>query len=1100
MPEPGPFQLCAVLKRHGFRAYCRDLNIELYHEWFRKEANLRFVDDFLSNGGFCPSSPEAYMERLQDASFALGLGRLKPSETLSEHLFLERRYDNPLKYHGCAFSSREKEPDHGLQALSIKDPDWFSDFVEACHYLLFRPRSTHIDEAIKFARMGSPVLDRFYDDFVDELVTSPPDFVGISIWNTDALAPAMRLSYKIRQRLPDMPIIAGNAWCSTALSLFPTIPEIFDFFDAAVVGYADKVIVELVKRVIRRESLEGLPNVVFRKDGLVVMPERIEQVRLQEMLPPDFSGLRLDLYPDRRIGIRVYNGCPWGRCLFCHHVLQGITVVQGDPDLGYIEEALDYCAFLVRKHSIARFYLGDHGLPWRFLVAFCEGVLRRNLKIRFEAMGRFDKDMSLETAKLVRSAGCTGLYVGVETTHEDVLRRMRKGFTLSVVERALEILSKAGLKVCCFLMVFPWTREEDFQKDINWVLQRKAQIAYITAQIFELSRGTEAFLHPQVMGVNVASNISRDTDVWKVPYTPTPQVTEKQVKEVQRRVNEELLEAQGKRNLVLVDFTLGANDKNTDPDHGLLSIFSMLLCSLPENSRQLAIHTVRRSGGTFMDEEKVSKEILSFSPDIVALSVKEQSLKTAKDVARRIKEQNERCLVVAGGQAVAPPFDRFSSREFDCLVCGNGELAFSEIVGHYFLSGGERESLSGIPNVALPGALGWRLQSTLPINLNTIPSPLNLRLLQNPENLFIAVSRRCIRGCPSCECARRVTRFSAERLALEILNAGEIKAHKVCLVTGAKRDLDQDIKVIYRALSTVFSRQKGIPEHIGIWLQGASDSELIRDMAKKGYVKELVVEIGAVRETRKPEERSKHERIASFLSSLSSMINVSVTLLLGAPGYGAEDFRYSVDFFDRYGIPINMRLLRRTPALARSRDFIFAPEPWVHLEESRAVSNEDLRSCANYFIRKARRKGALSDFTTLMPEDVPFSSWISTDAILEAHENFKEALPEKLKGLATCLEHGFWRKVVQALGMETGFVRLKAGDLRFDGFSSEQITLTLVHKDGNTTRIWIALLKQDRKVWKRTKSVDIWYESKPSVTFEHLKPVLEYIASKLQKV
>ena len=1096
MPEIGIFQLCSVLKGHGYKAFARDLNAEFFFEWFRKEENLLFVEAFLSRHSLPLRSPDEYLKVLRVSSSEHGFCRLKPHETLEEHIYVERRYDNPLTYPESAFHGSKTRLDAGLMALAQQDPRWFSRFVEACHYLLFRPKTSHMDDVLRFAWEGSPILDKFYDDFIVELVSAPPDLVGISIWNTDALAPAMRLSYKIRQKLPNMPIIAGNAWCTTALSLFPTIPEIFDFFDAIVIGYADKVIAEVVRRALAKKSFEGLPNVVFRQNGKVVLPDKIEQVRLRETVLSELPGLRLDLYPDRRLGLRVYDGCPWGKCLFCHHVLQDIHIVGAEPDYDYIEKALDYCAFLVRKYSVARFYLGDHGLPWRFLTKFCEEVLRRDLKIRFEAMAKFDKEMSLETARVVRKAGCAGLHVGVETTNESVLRQMNKGLTLSTIESGIETLSRAGLRICCFILVFPWTSEKDLQDDIEWVMQRRTKIDNLTIQIFDLTRGSQAFFNPQTLGVSFACDISRDTEVWRVPYTPKPKITQKTVKDIVRSVNKKLLEGQNLWNVVLVDSASSASENNRTPDYGLLSVVSMLLCSLPENRHNLTVHLVHCGD----DIEQVAKNILSFSPDIVAFCAKEENLECVKSIASHVRTSNERCLIVAGGQAVAPPFDMFSVGEFDCLVCGEGELAFSEIVGHYLLSGKDKEQISGIPNVALANHDKWILHKTCPINPNTIPSPLNLGLIQEPENLFIPVSRACTHGCKFCECARKTRRFTPERLASELINAKNRKARRVYLVAGPKSETQKDIKVVYQALSSLVGRKASIPERLGIFTSEALEREPILTMAKEGYLKELCVEVSCLRATESKRELEKQIDFVRLLSTLMEMIDVSVTLILGAPGYSPEDLLHAVDLLSSNGIPVNMRVLRRTPTLRKSPYFVFAPEPWVHLVESRRFTTEDLRSCANYFITMAKKKGKWSDLTTVMPEDAPFSSWVSMDSILEAHQKFGDPLPPRLGGLLSCLQDDRWRKVISAIGIEKGFVHLNEGVLRFESFALDQITFSLALKDGNKVSIWVAVRKQGRKVWQRTKSFDIWYEWKPSIAFETLKPVLDCIITRLQGV
>ncbi len=553
MPEMGIHQLADVLNRHGVPARCLDLNILLHQEWLDRPDVQAAISSIL----FGEWARHGHRSPPQTAADWLALAGPGPehADRVLELLWRRRRGRTPrhraLPDTHPAYDWDEAfrvQADSRIESLCRNLP-WFRVLLaEAFHYYRWRPATTSADEVFEFALGRVPLLDDFYDEVLAEVsAQSPPLFFGVSLWTTDQIAPALRLVHRIREAWPKVPVIAGGAWCTSAMTLLPTVPDLFDFLDAVVVGHADKVIVPLAEAARECRSFQGLPNTVVRGSREVILPPVIEKVRLAEVTPPTFDQVRLDLYPDLRLPIRVNDGCPWGRCIYCHHVVPGFTHQGPDHDDGtLVARGLQEIERLSRQRGVSAYYLSDHAIPFERMVQFASGLLGRGIRCTWDAMARFDPACTREGARLLAASGCRDLQVGLETTDPIALRRFRKGLSLDdCVEEYLATASDAGIRILVFLMTFPGQTRESLERDIEWVLAHAQSIDRATLQPFRLARGSYAFLHPEEAGIEVVGDVSRDLDVEDVPYRTEVIVPAEEVLEMDARLRAELARRKG---------------------------------------------------------------------------------------------------------------------------------------------------------------------------------------------------------------------------------------------------------------------------------------------------------------------------------------------------------------------------------------------------------------------------------------------------------------------------------------------------------------------------------------------------------------------------
>ena len=105
---------------------------------------------------------------------------------------------------------------------------------------------------------------------------------------------------------------------------------------------------------------------------------------------------------------------------------------------------------------------------------FCERILERGMKIRFNCTGRVNT-ITPEVISLLKQAGCIAIFYGLESGNEEILNTMSKQTKLSQIYEAVRLTRDAGI-YCDFGVMFGQPGED--QKTIQDI-SRYAEKNYI---------------------------------------------------------------------------------------------------------------------------------------------------------------------------------------------------------------------------------------------------------------------------------------------------------------------------------------------------------------------------------------------------------------------------------------------------------------------------------------------------------------------------------------------------------------------------------------------------------------------------------------------
>ncbi len=342
-------------------------------------------------------------------------------------------------------------------ALFDEDPDPGSQLLEQVR--LHTPEVVGLgDEDVETfcrgvarARAGAPA---FLDRLLDDLELERYDLVGFTDVYMQQTA-SLALARRIRERHPRIPIVLGGPNCEDAMGR--ELVRQFPFVDAVVDGEGERVLPELVRRMISGGPIDGLPGVVTRHGAArehegprPVEPPPADRVDLDTLPLPDYDDFfaqhgAAEVPPEYPplLMFETSRGCWWNlrsRCAFCG--LNGRFLQFRSKS---VEHSLDQLRRLIERHGRHGIALADNNQTPAFLRDLGAGLqdLTPDVPIYLGIRPTLSESQLRDMGRLK----ATRFIVGVESLSSDALRFVGKGTTAARNVRFLRTARELGLRV-----------------------------------------------------------------------------------------------------------------------------------------------------------------------------------------------------------------------------------------------------------------------------------------------------------------------------------------------------------------------------------------------------------------------------------------------------------------------------------------------------------------------------------------------------------------------------------------------------------------------------------------------------------------------------
>ena len=318
----------------------------------------------------------------------------------------------------------------------------------------------YVAEALSAAGHHVAMLDLCWADDWDSAIghclnETDFDLIGVTLRNTDDCAFTSRQSFlgefadmvNTIRRHTDAPIVLGGVGFSVVPEQVLTLCQA----DAGLCSDGEFSLVALAERIEAKAPWHDVANLVWRDDE-TWHSNRSLSPPLTNLPPMSRSWVDNRRYfrEGGQAGVETKRGCS-GRCIYCADPIAKGEAIRTRPPRAVVDEMAR-----LLEQGIDHFHTCDSefNLPLQHALEVCKEMIRRNLgdKIRWYAYCT-PLPFSPELARLMRRAGCVGINFGVDNGDEEMLRRLRRGFTPNDILNATSACQEAGIVVMLDLLL-----------------------------------------------------------------------------------------------------------------------------------------------------------------------------------------------------------------------------------------------------------------------------------------------------------------------------------------------------------------------------------------------------------------------------------------------------------------------------------------------------------------------------------------------------------------------------------------------------------------------------------------------------------------------
>jgi len=290
----------------------------------------------------------------------------------------------------------------------------------------------------------------------DAVCDFAPDAVGLTIRNVDDMLPRAGSTFLDRVRdefvrplkaATDAPLILGGS----AFSLFPAYLMEEYGADWGVVGEGERAFRALLLALRDGDDATGLPGVVARIDGrIVVNPPTCRPGML--VTPRADVDRRIDFEPYRRLGsypIQARRGCTHG-CIYCTYPnVEGRAYRLRDP--GDIATEIAEAAARLPGATF-EFVDSTFNDPPGHAEAICREVAARAPGVRLRTMGVNPGGVTEELLVLMKAAGFAQIDCTPDSASPRLIKTMGKNFTPEGLLRAARLIRRHAMPTVWFFL------------------------------------------------------------------------------------------------------------------------------------------------------------------------------------------------------------------------------------------------------------------------------------------------------------------------------------------------------------------------------------------------------------------------------------------------------------------------------------------------------------------------------------------------------------------------------------------------------------------------------------------------------------------------
>jgi radical SAM superfamily enzyme YgiQ (UPF0313 family) len=285
------------------------------------------------------------------------------------------------------------------------------------------------------------------------------DFIGFSSV-CSSYPITLRVACEVKRQHPDSVVAFGGPQASA--TDVATL-EAYAPIDLVVRGEAEQTLPQLLDALAQGHPLDNVPGITFRHDGKIARTPDGGGITDLDSLPFPAFHLVPDMEKCRFMPLELGRGCPFA-CTFC----STNDFFRRRFRLKSPARMLEEMRWVKATYGIDTFELVHDmfTVDRKRVVAFCEALLAAPDKFTWGCSARTDC-IDEELINLMASAGCRGVFFGIETGSARMQKIIDKGLDMADSRARVRSCSKAKIKTAVSLIVgFPEETKQDLRDTI----------------------------------------------------------------------------------------------------------------------------------------------------------------------------------------------------------------------------------------------------------------------------------------------------------------------------------------------------------------------------------------------------------------------------------------------------------------------------------------------------------------------------------------------------------------------------------------------------------------------------------------------------------
>ncbi len=368
----------------------------------------------------------------------------------------------------------------------------------------------HILDCIAESLMHGDVLNYIEKNKIGILISQ----VASASKKTDLLL----LKY-VKESFPDIKIVLNGEY---ALKIPEQVLNKYDFVDAVIHDYTSE---DIKAYLLNGDNIYGA--VSYRRGSENILHTGKPEREIAFSGTPRHDLLKMDIYNlpwAKRLPVTATVtsfGCPFS-CSFC---VAGTYNYKERSVSDVIKELK-----LITQLGIKEVYFLDSLFTAnkKRTIELCEKIVSEGMDISWSCLSRvntYDEDV----LSAMKRARCHTIQLGIESGSDEVLKKIKKGFKVKDVEKAVYLANKFKINVDGFFILgFPDETKEQINATIN--LAERLDFNFVSFQLAMPLKGTE--LESTIVGID---DISFDDAENAVSINKNFTIAE--LKKIQRRAN-----------------------------------------------------------------------------------------------------------------------------------------------------------------------------------------------------------------------------------------------------------------------------------------------------------------------------------------------------------------------------------------------------------------------------------------------------------------------------------------------------------------------------------------------------------------------------------